>query len=51
VDDNGADRFDWEALRGGPVVQETEFLRHVRRERPLKLKIDGKRGRGVIIGA
>lgn len=51
VNENGDDRFDWEALRGCPVVQETEFLRHVRRERPLKLKIDGKSGRGVIIGA
>jgi CheY-like chemotaxis protein len=51
VNQSGDDRFDWEALADCAVVQETEYIRHVRRERPLKLKIDGKRGRGVIIGA
>jgi len=51
VDENGDDRFDWGVLEACELVQETAFIRHVRRERPLRLVIDGKRGRGLIIAS
>ena len=44
------DHFDWEWLNSLPVVQETTFLRHVRLEKPLILKIDGRKSQCVIIG-
>ena len=44
------DHFDWKWLNSLPVVQETTFLRHVRLEKPLILKIDGRRSQCVIIG-
>jgi len=43
------DRFDWKWLNSLPVAQETTFLRHVRLEKPLLLKIDGRRSQCVII--
>lgn len=44
------DRFDWKWLNSLPVVQETTFLRHVTLEKPLILKIDGRKSQCVIIG-
>jgi len=44
------DYFDWEWITSLPVVQETTFLRHVRVERPLTLKIDGRKSQCVILG-
>ena len=34
---------------GGAAVSETVFLRHVRLEKPLILKIDGRRSQCVVI--
>ena len=31
-------------------MDETEFVRHVRLDVPLQLRVDGKSGRGVISG-
>jgi hypothetical protein len=45
------DHFDWKWLNSMPVVQETTFLRHVRLEKPLILKIDGRKSQCVIIGS
>jgi hypothetical protein len=44
------DYFDWEWVGSLPVIQETTFLRHVRVERPLTLKIDGRQSQCVILG-
>ena len=44
------DYFDWKWLNSLHVVQETTFLRHVRLEKPLILKIDGRKSQCVIIG-
>lgn len=44
------DRVDWEWLDGLPAVNETTFLRHVRLDTPLMVKIDGKQSRCVILG-
>jgi hypothetical protein len=39
--------YDW--LAGQPARGETTFLRHVRLERPLDLRIDGRSRRGVVV--
>jgi hypothetical protein len=40
--------IDWEWLEAQPTMAETEFLRHVRLPRPLRVKVDGRTGRGAI---
>jgi hypothetical protein len=40
--------IDWKWLGTRDVVSETEFVRHVRLERPLLIKLDGRRQRGAI---
>jgi len=39
---------DWAWLDAQPAVHETEFVRHVRTAAPIRIKVDGRRGRGVI---
>ncbi len=51
VTEESEDYFDWEWVSSLAAVQETAFLRHVRVERPLILKIDGRKSQCVIIGA
>jgi hypothetical protein len=41
--------FDWEWVDSLPAVSETEFIRHVKLEKPMTLKIDGRQSRCVII--
>ena len=47
-------RFDgkypihWQWLNTQPVCRETEFVRHVRSEQPLRVQVDGRTGRGLI---
>ncbi len=41
--------YDLEYLNSMPAVYENEFLRHVRFEKPLVVKIDGKKNLGVIL--
>jgi hypothetical protein len=45
---DGADRLDWEWLARQRAVAETDFVRHVRLDAPLVVKVDGRTGRGVI---
>ncbi|NJD18897.1 MAG: hypothetical protein FIA95_06390 [Gemmatimonadetes bacterium] len=40
--------LDWEFLAGHPAVAETELLRHIRLERPLHVRVDGRSGRGFV---
>ena len=49
-DAESEDYLDWNWIRSIPAVQETTFLRHVTMEKPLIIKIDGRRSRCVIIG-
>ena len=44
-----ADSLDLSQLDALPAVEETAWLRHVRLDRPLKVCIDGRAGRAVII--
>jgi len=41
-------KIDWEWLNEQPVVEERQFLRHVRLSQPLRIKVDGRHSRGVI---
>jgi hypothetical protein len=41
-------RIDWDWLEKQHVVEETRFTRHVRLSAALKIKVDGRSGRGVI---
>lgn len=42
------DVFSIEQLEAVPAVEETEFFRHVRMDKPLKICIDGRSNRAVI---
>jgi hypothetical protein len=44
--DTGA--IDWNRLQAAEVVEETRFLRHVRGDAPLRVKVDGRSGRGCV---
>ena len=41
--------FQKEVLDAMPAVEETEYVRHVRFDHPLKIMMDGKKQQGVII--
>ncbi|MDR2847748.1 MAG: hypothetical protein LBV39_01450, partial [Bacteroidales bacterium] len=45
----GEGSFDEAYLNAHPALRETEHLRHVRFEQPVIIKIDGKKGLGVIM--
>jgi hypothetical protein len=40
--------IDWDWLDRQECLKETQFLRHVRLPAPLLVRVDGRRGRGVI---
>jgi len=42
------DKWDWQWLDSQQVVEETEFLKHVRLPAPCVLKVNGRESRGVI---
>ncbi|MGW8268298.1 MAG: PEP/pyruvate-binding domain-containing protein [Longimicrobiales bacterium] len=44
----GGGLIDWELLEGQVTLEETEFLRHVRFSEPLRIRLDGRTGRGVV---
>ncbi len=39
---------NWKMLDELPALQETDYVRHVRLESPVDIKVDGRSGRGVI---
>ena len=41
--------YDIDFLRGKEAVFENEFIRHIRFEKELEVKIDGKNGKGVVV--
>lgn len=41
-------KIDWDWLARQEVVEETQYLRHVRLPRPVQVKVDGRSSRGVI---
>lgn len=50
-DGGSGDHFDWKWVESLPAVTETNFLRHVRLEKPFLLKIDGRTCEGVMISS
>ncbi|MCD7849891.1 MAG: phosphoenolpyruvate synthase [Parabacteroides sp.] len=45
----GDGHFDEEYLNSLPAVEETEYLRHVHLDTPIVIKMDGKKGLGVVL--
>jgi CheY-like chemotaxis protein len=41
--------IDWQWLRGRPGIEEFRFTRHLQFERPLTVKINGYRNKGIIV--
>jgi hypothetical protein len=41
--------FQKEILDGMPAIEETEYVRHVRFEKPLKIMMDGKKQTGIVM--
>ena len=41
-------RIDWEWLGRQPVIEETQFLRHLRLPDPVGIRVDGRSSRGII---
>ncbi len=46
---SGIGIFQQEVLDQMPAVEETEYVRHVRFEKPLKIMMDGKKQTGVVL--
>jgi len=40
--------IDWEWLRAAPVLEEKNYARHIRLDRPIIVKVDGHQNKGVI---
>jgi len=49
VTEGSDDYFDWEWIGSQPVIQETDYLRHVRLDKFFTLKIDGKKSQCVMV--
>jgi hypothetical protein len=45
---NGEDRIDFDFLSQQQALTETTFIRHIRIQQPLVIKVDGRRGRGIV---
>jgi hypothetical protein len=45
---NSQYHLDWAWLAMQPCVNETRFVRHIRLEHPLKVRVDGRHSRGVV---
>ena len=48
---DGRFAIDWDWLNRQPIVQETEFVRHVRPAGTLTVRVDGRSRRGVVLAA
>jgi hypothetical protein len=48
VTEGSEDYFDWLWLQSLPMVQETTFLKHVKVDKPIMLKIDGRKSQCVM---
>ncbi|MFW5928026.1 MAG: PEP/pyruvate-binding domain-containing protein, partial [Thermoplasmatota archaeon] len=45
----GEGNIDWEWLEDQAKIDDLEYIKHVRSEKPLEVRLDGKSGKGVII--
>jgi len=44
----GSGVVNWQWLDRQNVIQETDFIRHIRLSRPLQVRVDGRTGRGLV---
>ena len=49
VSNSGADHLDWDWLEARPRTEDLQYVAHVRLDRPMQLKVDGRNSRCVII--
>ncbi len=49
VTEGAKDFIDWEWLVRRPVARETPFVRHVRLDSPLSIRVDGRKSEAVIL--
>jgi len=49
IPDAGEGFVDWDWLAAQPAVRETGYVRHLRFDRPVVVKMNGKQGAGVIL--
>jgi hypothetical protein len=42
------DFLDWDSLKALPRVAETNYVVHARVEKPMRLKVDGRKSQGII---
>jgi hypothetical protein len=49
VSDNHQDHMDWEWLASLPVATEHPLVAHVRLDRSIILKVDGRRSQGIVL--
>jgi hypothetical protein len=49
VPDQHSGWVDWDWLAGQPVVEQGPFVRHIRSARELRVRADGRQGRGAIL--
>jgi len=45
----GDGTYDTEYLNAQPAVYESEFIRHIRFEKPIIIKVDGRKNKGVVL--
>ncbi|MFH1137224.1 MAG: PEP/pyruvate-binding domain-containing protein [Pseudomonadota bacterium] len=48
VREEGHDFLDWDWLTSLPITRETSFMAHVGLEKPIHLKVDGRKAEGVM---
>ena len=48
VSDRAPDRFDWPWLTAQPIHAQSDLVAHVRLERPVEIKVDGRTSCGLI---
>jgi hypothetical protein len=49
VPHTGKYNIDWDWLNRQQTVAETEYIRHVKLQAPLDIRVDGRTGRGVVL--
>lgn len=49
VYNNQESKVDWEWLKNQKIINETKHVRHIELSQPLKVKVDGRTGKGVIL--
>ncbi len=49
ISQNSRNFINWQWLQSLPTAEDTAYLRHVKLEHPVTVKIDGKKSRAVIL--